>query len=941
MSSSSSRLRLIALLTAGLACLSAGIAVALPAAAVPTPAGVVINEIESDDGKNPDWIELVNTSSAPVDISGWILKDDDDSRTDAVPAGTTLAPGAFYVFTAPAMSFGLGKADAARLFRPDGTTLVDSYTWTAHATVTYGRCPDGVGGFSQTTTATRGASNACGAATPTPTPTPSPTSAVPPSGAVVVNEVESNGGDPDDWFELFNTTNAAIDLTGYEVRDDGDASDHRYDLPSGSILPARGFLVVQKSVGSAPGFPFGLGSADKVRLFAPDRTTLVAEAAWAAHAATTLGRCPDGTGELRETAAATKGAANACGVPVAINEVESNGGSPDDWIELVNRSNAEISVAGLVVTDSEITKNRYTIPAGTTIAAKGHLVLEKAAFGFGLGGADAVHLFDSDGVTELDATSWTAHAATTWGRCPDATGSFGEAVESTPGSVNACTADAPTAEVWPGGASVRVLDAKNEYPDANLSGLDVADGALWAVENGRGRLHRIVPQGDGWVQAAGWADGKALHYPNGSGRVDAEAVTVVGDAVYVGSERDNDNNKVSRPAVLRYQPSTSASELVATAEWNLAADLPGLGANAGIEGLTWISDAWLTARGFVDATTGAAYVPTRYPGHGDGLFFVGVEGTAAVYAYALAADGGFSRIATIPSPFPIVAEVQFSDDRLWIVCDDACDGRIATFEITPPSAGTAGGTFRQTHLYARPAQTANVANEGFAIGDTCVDGVAETFYADDARTDGFSLRSGTIACTAGSSTPTPQPTPQPTPTVTPTSAPTPLPSPTLAPTAGATTPVPPAASALTGANRGGLSGPASALPGQTVTITVPAALPDQTVDIWMFSTPVHLGAATVTAAHTVSAALPLTASAGVHRLVVTDAAGAVLGWTEITVSASALASTGSDAQSLPTLVTFALIALLAGLGALHRRRRLRRVGEISPAALSDGQGVSP
>jgi hypothetical protein len=62
-----------------------------------------------------------------VDISGWILKDDDDTRTDAIPAGTTLAPGAFYVFTAPAMSFGLGKADAARLFRPDGTTLVDSY----------------------------------------------------------------------------------------------------------------------------------------------------------------------------------------------------------------------------------------------------------------------------------------------------------------------------------------------------------------------------------------------------------------------------------------------------------------------------------------------------------------------------------------------------------------------------------------------------------------------------------------------------------------------------------------------------------------------------------------------------------------------------------------------------------------------------------------------
>lgn len=932
MSSSPFRLRAIALLTAAIACLFAGIAVALPAAAVPTSDGVVINEIESDDGKNPDWIELVNTSSAAVDISGWVVKDDDDSRTDAIPAGTALAPGAFYVFTKPAMSFGLGKADAARLFRPDGQTLVDAYSWTAHATVTYGRCPDGVGAFAQTTAATPGSANICGTAAPTPTPTPSatpspsPTSALPPSGAVVVNEVESNGGDPDDWFELVNTSDAAIDLTGYEVRDDGDASDHRYELPSGSILPARGFLVVQKSVGSAPGFPFGLGSADKVRLFAPDRTTLVAEAAWTAHAATTLGRCPDGTGELRETAAATKGAANACGVPVAINEVESNGGSPDDWIELVNRSNAQISVAGLVVTDSEITKNRYTIPAGTTIAAKGYLVLEKAAFGFGLGGADAVHLFAADGVTELDATSWTAHAAATWGRCPDATGSFAETAESTHGSVNACTTDAPAAEVWPGGASMRVLDAKNEYPDANLSGLDVADGALWAVENGRGRLHRIVPQGDGWVQAAGWVDGKPLHYPDGSGRVDAEAVTAVGDAVYVGSERDNDNNKVSRPAVLRYQPSASASELVATTEWNLAADFPGLGANAGIEGLTWIPDAWLTAHGFVDATTGVAYVPARYPGHGDGLFFVGVEGTASVYAYALAAGGGFSRVATIASPFPLVAEVQFSADRLWIVCDDACDGRIATFEITPPSAGTAGGTFQQTHLYARPAQSANVANEGFAIADTCVDGVAATFYADDARTDGFSLRSGTIACTAGSPTPTPQPTPTTTPTSTPTSAPTPLPSATLAPTGGAATPAPPVASALTDAMRGGVRAPASALPGQTVTITVPGAAPGQTVHIWMFSMPVHLGAATVTAAHAVSATLPLNASPGVHRLVATDAAGAILGWTEISVTASALASTGADAQSLPALVTFALIALLAGLGALHRRSRLRRVG---------------
>lgn len=925
MSSTPARLRWTALLAAAAACLAGGIAVALPAAATSTmERGVVINEVESDDGKNPDWIELTNTADAAVDISGWIVKDDDDTRTDAIPFGTTLAPGAYFLVMKPTMSFGLGKADAARLFLPDGTTLVDAFTWTAHAAVTFGRCADGRGAFEQTSVATPGAANVCAVSTPTPTPTPSPSGSasivLPPAGAVVVNEVESSGGDPDDWFELYNTTDAAIDLTGYVVRDDGDAADHRYDLPSGSIVPAHGFLVVQKSVGEAPGFPFGLGGADKVRVFAPDATTLIAEAAWSAHAGTTYGRCPDGVGDLRETSAPTKGASNACALPVAINEVESNGGAPDDWIELVNRSNAPVSVAGLVVTDSEVTKNRYTIPAGTEIAAKGYLVLDKSAFGFGLGGTDAVHLLGADGTTELDATSWTAHASATWGRCPDTSGAFAETAASAKGTANSCGADAAPAEVWPGGASVRVLDAKNEYPDANLSGLDYADGGLWAVENGRGRLHRLVPQGDAWVTASGWTDGKALHYPNGSGRVDAEAVAAVGDAVYVGSERDNDDSKVSRPAVLRYEPTSSASELVATAEWNLAADFPGLGANAGIEGLTWVPDAWLIAHGFVDPTTAKPYDPTRYPAHGDGLFFVGVEGTAKVYAYALSASGGFTRVATIDTPFAVVAEVQFDRGLLWIACDDACDGRIATYDIAATGTPQAG-SFQSTHVYARPAQTANIANEGFAIGDTCVDGAVSTFYADDARTDGFSLRSGTLACTG--TTPTPTPTAVPTGTPVATDAPTAGPSPTatggLASTGGASAP---SASQLTSATRGGMRAPASVVPGQSVTIEVPAAAPGQSVHVWMFSTPTDLGAATVATARTVTVRIPASMPEGAHRLVVTDAAGAVLGWTEITVGASALASTGGDAGAVPVLVAAAVLSMLAGAGILRRRRRV-------------------
>jgi len=57
---------------------------------------------------------------------------------------------------------------------------------------------------------------------------------------------------------------------------------------------------------------------------------------------------------------------------------------------------------------------------------------------------------------------------------------------------------------------------------------------------------------------------------------------------------------------------------------------------------------------------------------------------------------------------------------------------------------------------------ANIANEGFAVADdaVCVDGAKPTFYADDADTDGFSLREGTLPCEVigGPGEPSPEPT---------------------------------------------------------------------------------------------------------------------------------------------------------------------------------------
>lgn len=625
--------------------------------------------------------------------------------------------------------------------------------------------------------------------------------------APVINEVESNGDDVD-WVELGNPGTAPLDLTGYVLTDSEPAkSGHSYTLPAGSVIAPGGLLGIDGVQAQRPGFPFGLGGQDAVRLYAPGTDPAAAdikplvEYSWESHASTSYGRCPDLTGEFGTTTRTTRGTANDCSSPLVINEVESDGGTPGDWIELFNTGSGTVDAGGLVLKDND-DSHAYTLPKGTEVAAGGFLRVDESQLGFGLGKADSARLFGAGG-TVLDSYTWAAHAATSDGRCPDGTGKFAPTTSPTPGTANACATeggDGITAGPWPGGDSVRTLDAADEKR-GDWSGLDIepakgsGPGALWAVQNGDGELYRMdsPDAGASWARSLGFE----LRYPDGTGTVDAEGVTTTsgGSAagIYVSTERDNDNKGVSRPAVLRYslpagatgaeKPGTPASGtaagdtpvLNAAAEWNLAKDFPGLGANAGLEGITWIPDSWLTKRGFRDEARGATYSPANYPGHGDGLFAVGVEGTGSVYLYALMDSGAFQRVATIKTGLEVVADVQFDADRnrLWAVCDDACNGRIATFglgaEAAPKAkaaaAPAAAGTFARTALYERPAKTANFGNEGFAIAplSACKNGAVPTYYADDNNTDGHSLRTGTLSTTCPTKPVKPtKPTPDPT-----------------------------------------------------------------------------------------------------------------------------------------------------------------------------------
>ncbi|MEO5926361.1 MAG: lamin tail domain-containing protein [Bryobacteraceae bacterium] len=691
---------------------------------------VKINEVESNGGDPGDWVELYNAGVTPASVGGFVFKDNDDSRTYAIPAGTTIPVGGYYLLEEAAFGFGLGAADSARLYDTTGS-VVDAYTWTAHAATTYGRCPNVVGQFSTTIASTKGAANNCAAAT----------------AGVTINEVESNGGTPGDWFELLNTGATAVNLSGWKMLDTDDTHT-AYTFPTGTSLAPGAYLVVEES-----SFNFGLGAPDGVRIFDASGTPFETYT-WPTHAPVTYGRCANGTGAFVATASSTKGAANDCGSLVKINEVESDGGAPGDWVELFNPGTTPANIAGFVFKDNDDT-HAYTIPAGTTIPAGGYFTLEEATFGFGLGSADSARLFDVAGAV-ADSYSWTAHATTTYGRCPNGTGSFATTTASTKGAVNACTGDANFA-AWLGSATIQTVDALNAFP-SNLSGLDyegsgsATPGVLWAARNGPGAIFRLVFNGTNWVPdtANDWGSGKLLRFLDGTGDPDAEGLTFAGTGssagLYVATERNNAANSVSRNAIVRFDPAAAGSTLTATHEWNLTADLPVTGANLGLEAITWIPDTFLVSKGFFDEVKNRLYNPADYANHGTGIFFVGLEANGLIYAYALDQAGTvFTRIATITSGFAGVMDLQFDSDLgdFWAICDDTCQGRSVVLRIDP-----ATGKFIVARRFERPTGMPNLNNEGFAIAPAslCVGGNKPVFWSDDSNTDGHAIRSGSLSC---------------------------------------------------------------------------------------------------------------------------------------------------------------------------------------------------
>jgi hypothetical protein len=403
---------------------------------------------------------------------------------------------------------------------------------------------------------------------------------------------------------------------------------------------------------------------------------------------------------------------------------------------------------------------------------------------------DAVNLFNAAGVLQANVAFGASSGAAPFATFDNAAGldnatistlsvagtngaflvSTGTPAIGSPGAITGTSTPPPTtvgpststtapstALPWPGSQTVQ--GASTYVFGGNMSGLieeasgTSAPGVLWGVRNGPGALFRLVWDGTKWAPdtANGWGAGKLVRYPNGTGDADSEGVTFAGnssDGIFIATERNNLLNTVSRLSVLRVDPTAVTTELTATMEWNLTADLPVVGANLGLEAITFVPDTYLVANNFYDAAAAKTYNPADYPNHGSGLFLVGVEGNGQVYAYALnQTNGTYTRVATFSSGFPGVMELQFDRDlsELWTVCDNTCNGRHNLLRIAPAS-----GTFGVVATFERPTGMPNLNNEGFSIASAsqCVADRKPTFWADDSETGGVAIRQGSISCIA-------------------------------------------------------------------------------------------------------------------------------------------------------------------------------------------------
>ncbi|MFO7896959.1 MAG: lamin tail domain-containing protein [Candidatus Cloacimonadales bacterium] len=468
---------------------------------------LVINEFMSHNdtawpGPNndyPDWIELYNGSDVTVDVGGMYLTDKLDELTmSMIPTDvselTTLAPGEFLVLIADGnpengplhLDFKLSDNEDFALVDTDGNTIIDQHNSGVIADdMSEGRVPDGYTNWEILDPSTPGEPNG---------DEPDPQQKL-----LFINEFMASNdygpvdehGNNDDWIEIYNAGNVAVDIGGMYMTDDladltnsliPDTSPELTTIEPGGFLvlwadkePEQGVLHLEDMKLS--------GSGEQIGLIDADGTTVIDSLTYGEQTADiSYGRLPDGSdnweyfGEGYDSNY-TPGSPNGGGgttpdLTLCINEflasndfnITDEHGDHDDWIEIYNYGTEAIDIGGMYMTDDLTDPTNSLIPDTnpelTTIDPGGYLILwadkepEQGVLHLDdmklSGSGEQIGLIGVDGITFIDSLTYGEQTTdVSMGRLPDGGNTweyFGEGYDSmpTPGAANG-SGDAPEA----------------------------------------------------------------------------------------------------------------------------------------------------------------------------------------------------------------------------------------------------------------------------------------------------------------------------------------------------------------------------------------------------------------------------------------------------------------------------------------------------------------
>lgn len=334
-----------------------------------------------------------------------------------------------------------------------------------------------------------------------------------PADAVALSEImiSNKGSVPDnlggypDYIELHNGSTEKADISGYGLSDSL-LEGAKYVFPAGTVLEPDAYVVVWCGGEAEDGMhaPFKLSAGEEAVLFDASGRPLDTAVLNSVDSGMVLRREGDTWTQAKPCPGYPKTEAGMAEYEASLKETEDIGlyinefmasnatticdsfGSYSDWIELYNSTDTDMDISGFGISDNLSQPMKYRFPDGSTIAAKGYLVVFcsgnegmqngelHAPFGLRSYGEDVVIANRAGRI--IDSYSFkNQETDVSMARIPDGTGEFQSNSQPSPGYPNT-------------GAGYSAFDAANRLP---LSGVYISEfgGSTGSVASDWVELH--------------------------------------------------------------------------------------------------------------------------------------------------------------------------------------------------------------------------------------------------------------------------------------------------------------------------------------------------------------------------------------------------------------------------------------------------------------------